>query len=170
MKKMSGLMLSEIVTYIMLVMIAAAVAFGYYVSSDRDTVVEAAELSLTEIKAAVELAEKNGSAIACDSSLVPSEVLENQFLSLNIRPMPFDIQDLSKGYGVGVFVESKKEDSNDAFVIAGRLQKSLSVDPEDEEAEAEFLVRLSAQDEDEIAYGILISDSAVCASTLASNQ
>jgi hypothetical protein len=171
MKNMSGLMLSEITTYIMLTMIVAAVAFGFYVSSERDGVVEAAEKSLAEIQAVVEQAEQSGGSIACDSSLVSADILENEFLSLVIRPMPLDAHNLDKGYGVGVFVESKKEeDGNDTFVVAERLQEALAVDPDDEDTgEPEFTVRLSAQDEDEIAYGVLVSNTAICTGGLAAN-
>ena len=109
MKNMSGLMLSEIMTYIMLTMIVAAVAFGFYVSSERDGVVEGGEEALPEIQAVVEQAEQSGGSIACNSSLVSADVLENEFLSLVIRPMPLDAHNLDKGYGVGVFVESKKK-------------------------------------------------------------
>lgn len=167
MKNMSGLILSEIVTYILFVIIGAAVIFGIYVSSQRDAVVESAEASLKEVKAAIETAEKNGMPIDCSNELVTAEVLNNDYLSLNIKPMPFDINEINQGYGVGVFVRSSKEaDGNDSFITAERLQKVLSKE-DDEDSEAEYFVRLSMESEEEIAYGILVHESAQCANVLA---
>lgn len=160
---MSGMVLSEIMTVILMIAVVSAIAFGIYVSSVRDASVEKAEASLVEIMSVVKAAQGSGISISCDNSLVDTDVLANDYIPLTIKPMPFTLENIDQGYGVGVFVSSvREEDGNDTFVAAERLQVAL--------AESEkFTVRMSLQDEDEIAFGVLMSDEVVCASSLASN-
>lgn len=174
MKYSRGLVLSEVVTYIMLVVIGAAVAFGFYISHQRDRAVARAEASIAEIKAAVGHAERNGMAVLCSNELVSADVLENEYLPLTIKPMMIYEGDFQAGYAPGVFVVSKRqEDGNDHFVSAERLQAALTAQADDASAEGSaepaYVVRLSAQTEDEIAYGVLLSGTATCTDSLASN-
>lgn len=157
MRYQTGLMLSEVVTLIMLVLIAAGVAFGLYVSSQRNAMVELAQESLASIKAIVEVAEKKSELIPCTNALVPAEVIQNEFLELNIKPMLVTPGDFSAGYGVGVYVSSHLEDDgSNTFVTAERLQEVLLEDDK-------YIVRPSLQSEDDIAYSILLSETAICA-------
>lgn len=156
MKYQLGLILSEVVTYTMCVMVAAGVAFGFYVSSQRDAMVRLAEQSLASIKSTVEVVEKKGELIPCSDDLVAAEVLENDFLDLTIKPMLMKPGDFASGYGVGVYVKSNRlEDGNDTFVTAEQLQTHLS-------ESSVYPVRMSQQSEDEIAYSILVSEAPVC--------
>jgi hypothetical protein len=173
MKYSRGLVLSEVVTYTMLIIIGAAVAYGFFVSHQRDQAVTMAKASIVEIQAAVLHAESQGMAVVCSNELVSADVLENDYLPLAIKPMMIYEGDFQAGYAPGVFIESKREENgNDHFVSAERLQAAL-MEPgkgtNAEGAEPAYVVRLSAQTEDEIAYGVLLSDTATCTDSLASN-
>jgi hypothetical protein len=155
MKREAGLILSEVVAMSLLMAVALGVAFGIYVGSVRDGVVESAEVSLKEIEAAIVQAQENEWPITCRDSLVGVEVLQNDYLSMTIKPMRISLEE-NKGYGVGVFIESSRDrDGNDAFTSAEKLEKSLSESDD-------YTVRLSLQGEDDIAYGILISETGLC--------
>ena len=155
MKRETGLFLSEVMAMILVVVVVLGVAYGLYVGSQRDERVKSAEVSLNEISSVIELAQMSERPIVCNDSLVAADVLQNDYLSMTIKPMRISLED-NEGYGVGVYVDSSRErDGNDAFMSAESLEESLS------ESE-NYLVRLSLQGEDDIAYSILISDTALC--------
>ena len=154
---MSGVYLSEVVVGIMLIVIAAGVAFGFYVSGQRGAVVTSAAESIAEVKLAIEQAKQGGVPLTCSDALVSAELLQNEFITLSVKPMAITAGDASAGYGAGVFVSSsREEDGNNRFLAAEQLEQSLT------EVES-YTVRLSKQDEDNIAYGVLLIDEPVCA-------
>jgi hypothetical protein len=82
MNKISGCVVSEVVTAIIIVIVIIAVGFCFYVGRERDAMVEAAESSLAVVKARADAAAEDGKLITCDDSLVEDDVLANAFISL----------------------------------------------------------------------------------------
>ena len=63
-------MVSELVTAIIIVIVIIAIVFGFYVGSERDAMVEAAESCLAVVKPRADAAGEGWKLIACDDSLV----------------------------------------------------------------------------------------------------
>ena len=154
--KVSGLLTSEIFTYLLIATILAAVAFGMVVSGERDDMVEQAEASIETIKEQSEADATNGELLVCNDALVAPEVLANSFLSLSIEPIPKDEADESAGYVPGLYIHSRKEeDGNDTFVTAKRLFEVIK------EAD-ESRLRKRNNNKERIEYYVLISDTVSC--------
>ena len=159
MNRMSGLILSEIVTALLAVVVFIAVAFGIYVSKQRDNMVASAQASIVAVAKHAAIANESGEPIVCDNSLVDSSLLVNRFLSLTIKPTKIDNDHPGKGYGAGIYVHSKQDtDSDDTFVTALRLYKALKKKDENS-------LRLKIKEEDEIEYSILVSGNPSCIKT-----
>ncbi|MFT7091379.1 MAG: hypothetical protein ACJAYW_001342, partial [Candidatus Azotimanducaceae bacterium] len=155
MKKMSGFVVSEYVTAVIILVVSVAVVFGLYVSNQRDNMVESAEASLEAVKMQAAAAAKGGKLIACDDSLVEAEVLANGYISLSIRPTPIDESNLEEGYGAGIYVHSNKEaDGSDTFVTAVRLHKAIK--EKDKEALRGLKIKKENKKEKDIEYSILL--------------
>ena len=160
MKKYGGLLLSEWMTAGIVVVVGTAVGFGMYVSNERDTIVDNAQASLAAIKTqlapVVESAISDGRLLQCDNGLVDADVLENDYLTLSLRPLPINPSDYSEGYLPSIYVSSKKEDDgNEIFDTAKRLHKSM-------DKEERFTLRLRKKEDDEIAFSIVVSDAPIC--------
>lgn len=156
MNKAAGLLASEIVTYVLIAAILVAVAFGMFVSSERDDMAELAEASIETIKQLSEAAASDGKPLVCNNSMVKADVLANDFLSLSIKPILKNEEDDSAGFSPGLHVfSSKDEDGNDVFVTAKRLYESIK--EKDEDRLREFI-----NEDDRIEYFVLISDSVSC--------
>ncbi|MFT6435376.1 MAG: hypothetical protein ACJAVI_003431 [Candidatus Azotimanducaceae bacterium] len=157
MKKNSGLILSEIMTALLAVIGIIGVAFGLYVSHERDNMVESAKASIAAAKARVDGAVEGSTPIHCDDSLLEADTLSNLFSSLSITRTLITPE---LGYGPSMFVSSNKEaDGNDTFVTAERLLRAI-------EKKDEYEFRISKDDDDEIEYRVLLSEFAVCEDTL----
>ena len=161
MNKMSGFVVSEYVTAVIIVVVSIAVVFGLYVSNQRDNMVESAEASLASVKIQVATAAEGGNLIACDNSLVQAGVLTNAFISLSIRPTPIDESNLEEGYGAGIYVHSNKEvDGNDTFITAMRLHDVI--EEKDEGSLRGVKIEKENKKKKDIEYSILLSDIASC--------
>ncbi|MFT4631175.1 MAG: hypothetical protein ACI9BC_000186, partial [Crocinitomicaceae bacterium] len=167
MNKVSGYVVSEYVTAVIIVVVIIAVGFGFYVGGERDTMVEAAEASLAALKERAEAAAEGGKLIACDNTLLDAGVLENAFLSLSIRPTLIDVTDPEAGYGAGIYVHSNKiADGNEIFDTTKRLHKALKENNKDALRSVKIIERDEKQGiEDQIKFSILASESAICASS-----
>lgn len=155
-------MVSEIVSTVIIVIVVLGVGYGLYVSHQRDSMVDKAVMGLAEVKSRVEAAAQGGDYVTCDNSLVESELLENEFIPLTITPVQLDQANRSLGFGPGIIVKSSRDvDGNNRFVSAERLHQSL-VDKAEEEG---YSVRLNLQGDDDIAYTVLVSASANCATS-----
>lgn len=164
MKKMSGFIVSEYATAVIIAVVSIAVVFGLYVGNQRNSMVESAEASLASVKAQAAAAAESNNLIACDDSFVQADVLANAFISLSIRPTPIDESNLEEGYGAGIYVHSNKEaDGNDTFVTALRLHEAI----EEKDAASLRGVRIEKanKEEKDIAYSILLSERAICSNT-----
>jgi hypothetical protein len=167
MNKVSGYVVSEYVTAVIIVVVIIAVGFGFYVGGERDAMVEAAEASLAALKERAEAAAEGGKLIACDNSLLDADVLENAFLSLSIRPTLIDATDPEAGYGAGIYVHSNKiADGNEIFDTTKRLYKALKENNKDALRSVKIIERDEKQGiEDQIQFSILASESAICANS-----
>ncbi len=149
-------MTSEIVTYVMIAGILAAVGFGMIVSGERDDMVALAEASIESIKAESEASAAEGKPLVCNDSLVSPDVLANDFLTLSIKPVLKDQGDKSSGYVPGLYIHSlKEEDGDDTFVTAKRLFKAI-------EEEDETRLRERNNNKEIIEYVVLISETVSC--------
>lgn len=162
MGRTSGLIVSEMVTIVIMAAVTLAVGFGFYVSHERDAMVESAEVSLAAVSEAVAKANGSGQPINCDNSLVDPGVLDNNYLSLSILPTRLDELDRTKGYVPGIQIHSNKEaDGNDTFVTAMRLYDAI-VEGND------ISIRAVKKELDEkgkvedIQYSMLASTTALC--------
>ena len=153
-------MTSEIVTYVMIGAILLAVAFGLFVSSERDSMVDQAQASIAAIKQHSELATADSKALVCSNAMVTPEILANDFLTLTIKPILKDEEDHSAGFGPGLHIRSnKEEDGSDTFITAQRLFDSLQEALEDSD---EDRLREHIKEDEKIEYFVLISDRATC--------
>jgi len=176
--RIGGLLISEWVTWIMIVVVIAAVAFGVVVGGERDAQAEAAVASLDAVGTQWDEAEASGESLVCSGAAVDAELLANEFLDLELRPVAFDADDPSAGTGPGVLIEVYgKRDGNDALETARSLLKMLEEaeqseedeedDTADEDGEAEETedgrLRRVARGENSIRYEVLASLTARCA-------
>jgi hypothetical protein len=126
MKRYFGLLVSEWVTAIMVVVVTAAVIYGFRVGGERDASVAKANDALEALKARAEEALALGEALRCDSSLLRPEVLQTPFLPLAVIAVPVDPKDRSAGYAPALVVEVEKDQVNgDTWDTAQRWLKSL---------------------------------------------
>jgi hypothetical protein len=126
MKRYFGLLVSEWVTAIMVVVVTAAVIYGFRVGGERDASVAKANDALEALKARAEEALALGEALRCDSSLIGPEVLQTPFLPLAVIAVPLDPKDRSAGYAPALVVEVQKGQVNgDTWDTAQRWLKSL---------------------------------------------
>jgi hypothetical protein len=152
----AGLILSEMVTALLAVVVIAAVGFGYYVSGERDDMVERAEASLALVKARTTAAAKSDKPLVCDDSLVDADVLANAFIPLSIRPTKVVGSDSIKRYKPSIYVQSNREaDGNDTFVSVERLYDALK-------DKGEYSISRYIKEEDDIEYSILWPGVANC--------
>lgn len=173
--RIGGLLISEWVTWIMIVVVIAAVAFGVVVGGERDAQAEAAVASLDAVGTRWDEAEARGESLVCSDAAVDAELLANEFLDLELRPVALDSDDPSAGTGPGVLIEVYgKRDGNDALETARSLLKMLeeaeqgdedeSADEEGEEEETEDgRLRRVARGENSVRYEVLASLTARCA-------
>ncbi len=126
MKRYFGLLVSEWVTAIMVIVVTIAVIYGFRVGGERDASVAKANDALEALKARAEEALALGEALRCDSSLLGPEVLQTPFLPLAILAVPVDPKDRSEGYAPALVVEVQKDQiSGDTWDTAQRWLKAL---------------------------------------------
>ena len=126
MKRYFGLLVSEWVTAIMVVVVTAAVIYGFRVGGERDASVAKANDALEALKVRAEEALALGEALRCDSSLLGPEVLQTPFLPLAVIAVPVDPEDRSAGYAPALVVDVQKDQVNgDTWDTAQRWLKAL---------------------------------------------
>lgn len=138
-QRFKGLLVSEWVTYAMIVVVVAATIFGFRVGAERDAMVDRAVASLDALAESAEAAAARGEPIVCDDSLLDPEVLANDYLTLRVRPTPIDDDDPSAGFGPGLHVDvlHEKRVSGDTWSTAQRLLKRLQSEGGDDEEDAD---------------------------------
>lgn len=155
-KNVAGLMTSEIATAIICVVVLSAVGFGWYVSAERDDMVDRAIASLEALAAQAASTPATADPLRCDDQLLAAELYANDFITLKIRPTPLDDADPDAGYGPGFHVESEREeDGEDAFVASERLYQALKESSEER-------LRWVTEEKDEIRFAVLASDKVQC--------
>ena len=123
--RIGGLLVSEWVTWIMIVVVIAAVGFGFIVGGERDAQADAAVASLDAVAARWAQADARGEMLVCSDEAVDAGLLSNEFLELELRPIALDADDPSAGRGPGVLIEIYgKRDGNDALETARSLSSS----------------------------------------------
>lgn len=121
-RRVYGLLVSEWVTYTMIVMAVVAVFFGFQVGTERDTQAERAMATLDALTEEAERAVAGGRSLICDDTLLDADRLANDYLTLSIRPAPIDEDDASAGFGPALHVDVvEKEVSGDTWDTAKRL-------------------------------------------------
>lgn len=126
MKRYFGLLVSEWVTAIMVVVVTIAVLYGFRVGGERDASVAKANDALEALKVRAEEALALGEALRCDSSLLGPELLQTPFLPLALIAVPVDPKDRSAGYTPALVVDVQKDQvSGDTWDTAQRWLKSL---------------------------------------------
>ena len=121
-RRVYGLLVSEWVTYTMLVIVVAAVIFGLRVSGERDVQAERAMATLDALAEEAERLAADGREVVCDDRLLDADVLANDYLALSIRPAPIDEDDESLGFGPALYVDVVEEEvSGDTWDTARRL-------------------------------------------------
>jgi hypothetical protein len=126
MKRYFGLLVSEWVTAIMVVVVTVAVIYGFRVGGERDASVAKANDALEALKARAEDALAVGEALRCDSSLLGPDVLQTPFLPLSVIAVPVDPKDRSAGYTPALVVDVQKDQvSGDTWDTAQRWLKAL---------------------------------------------
>ena len=157
MRRYAGFLLSEYMTGLIVIVVGAAVAFGLYVGGQREAMLERAEVTIGAIRDRLHSAAADEVALACDNTIVAPEVLANDYLSFDVRPVPVQSGDESAGYGAAIFIQGDKaSDGNDTFLTAKKLLTKL-----DEDDEYDLLV--TENEEEEVAYSVVLSEYAVCA-------
>lgn len=159
MKKISGLILSEVVSLIIVIVIVSAVGFGFYVSGQRDDMVASAELTLAAIGAQATKRIESDTNIPCDPSTIAADTMENEFLALTVKVVLVDPDRADSGYTLALYVHSNlEEDGGDSFVTAERLHDVTK-------EKAEYKLRVVEKSDDNIEYFILSSDQESCKNT-----
>jgi hypothetical protein len=126
MKRYFGLLVSEWVTAIMVVVVTVAVIYGFRVGGERDASVAKANDALEALKARAEEALALGEVLRCDSSLLEPELLQTPFLPLAVIAVPVDPKDRSAGYAPALVVDVQKDQvSGDTWDTAQRWLKAL---------------------------------------------
>lgn len=139
MKRYVGLLVSEWVTAIMVVVVTVAVIYGFLVGGERDASVREADEALAALKARAEDALARGATLRCDSALLALAQLETSFLSLAVAAVPVDPKDPTAGYAPAIVVDVQKDQvSGDTWDTAQRWLKALKkAQGEDEKGSAE---------------------------------
>jgi hypothetical protein len=126
MKRYFGLLISEWVTAIMVIVVTIAVIYGFRVGGERDASVAKANDALEVLKARAEEALALGETLRCDSNLLGDELLQTPFLPLAVIAVPVDPKDRSAGYAPALVVEVQKDRVNgDTWDTAQRWLKAL---------------------------------------------
>lgn len=131
-----GLLVSEWVTYSFIVAAVVAVFFGMKVGGERDAQAERAMATLDALAEEAERVFESGRALYCDDRLLDSDLLDNDYLSMSIRPAPIDEDDKSLGRGPALYVSVVEDEvSGDTWDTAKRLMALVKKEGT-EEAEA----------------------------------
>lgn len=131
-----GLLVSEWVTYTLIVMAVLALIFGFKVGAERDAQAERAMATLDALTEASERSVAMGGSLVCDDRLLDAERLANDYLTLSIRRAPIDADDKSAGFGPALHVNVVQDEvSGDTWATAERLM-ALVKEADKEEAEA----------------------------------
>lgn len=126
MKRYFGLLVSEWVTAIMVVVVTVAVIYGFRVGGERDASVAQANDALEALKARAEEAQAMGERLRCDSALLAPALLQAPFLPLAIIAVPVDPKDRTAGYAPALVVDVQKDQvSGDTWDTAQRWLKAL---------------------------------------------
>jgi hypothetical protein len=126
MKRYFGLLVSEWVTAIMVVVVTVAVIYGFRVGGERDASVTKANDALAALRARAEEALAMGETLRCDSELLGPALLQTPFLPLAIIAVPVDPKDRSAGYAPALAVDVQKDQvSGDTWDTAQRWLKAL---------------------------------------------
>jgi hypothetical protein len=94
-----GLTVSEWVVYSFVVITAIATIVGYVVGGERDVQAERAMVTLAALTEEAESRVASGGELLCDNTLLDSELLANDYLTLSISQAPINEKDESLGYG-----------------------------------------------------------------------
>ncbi|MCR9258901.1 MAG: hypothetical protein NXH95_04205 [Pseudomonadaceae bacterium] len=117
-----GRAVSEWVVYSFIAFSISAAIFGSMVGGERDAQAERAMVTLSALTEAAENKAAAGSALVCNDSLLPPELLANDYLTLSIRQAPINEDNKSLGYGPALYVSvEEKEVSGDTWDTAKRL-------------------------------------------------
>ena len=85
--RIGGLLISEWVTWIMIVVVIAAVGFGFVVGGERDAQADAAVASLDAVAARWAEADARGEMLTCSDEAADAGLLSNEYLELELRPI-----------------------------------------------------------------------------------
>ena len=119
-----GLAVSEWVVYSFVGITAVAVIFGYLVGGERDAQAERAMATLAALTEATENRVDIGGELVCDNTLLDSELLANDYLTLSITRAPINEKDESLGYGPALYISVVEEEvSGDTWDTAKRLME-----------------------------------------------
>lgn len=120
--RMWGLAVSEWVVYSFIVITVIAVIFGYLVGGERDGQAERAMATLAALTEKAESRVAAGGELVCDNTLLDSELLANDYLTLSISQAPINEEDESLGDGPALYVSVVEEEvSGDTWDTAKRL-------------------------------------------------
>ncbi len=133
--RVGRLAVSEWVVYSFVVITVIAVVFGYMVGGERDA---QAERAMATLAALTEEVESRGGELVCDNTLLDSELLANEYLTLSISQAPINEKDESLGNGPALYISVVEEEvSGDTWDTAKRLMDLVKeAGKEKEEAEA----------------------------------
>jgi hypothetical protein len=129
-----GFAVSEWVVYSMVFITVIAVIVGFAVGGERDGQVERAMATLAALTEEAESRVAAGGELVCDNTLLDSELLANDYLTLSISQAPIDEKDESLGYGPALYVSVvEKEVSGDTWDTAKRLKERVEEVGKDKE-------------------------------------
>jgi hypothetical protein len=135
-----GLAVSEWVVYGFIVITVIAIIFGYIVGGERDAQAESAMATLAALTEEAESRVATGGELVCDNTLLDSELLANDYLTLSISQAPINEKDESLGDGPALYISVVEEEvSGDTWDTAKRLMdlvKEAGEEKEKEEADA----------------------------------
>lgn len=131
-----GLAVSEWVVYSFVLITAIAVIIGLQVGGERDTQVERAMETLAALTEEAENRFAATGELVCDNTLLNSELLENEYLTLTISQAPIHPKNKSLGNGPALYISVVEEEvSGDTWDTADRLKEFIEeVGKEESEA------------------------------------
>jgi len=142
--RLLGLAVSEWFVYSFIAIAAIAGIFGYLVGGERDAQAERAMATLAAHKEEAESRVAAGGKLICDNTLLDSELLANDYLTLSIGQAPINEKDESLGDGPALYVSVVEEEvSGDTWDTAKRLMalvKEAGKEKEKEKAKEETSV------------------------------
>lgn len=146
--RMLGLAVSEWVVYSFVVITTIAVIFGFIVGGERDAQADRAMATLAALAEEAESRVAAGRELVCDNTLLDSELLANDYLTLSISHAPINEKDESLGHGPALYVSVFEEEvSGDTWDTAKRLVELVKeVGKEKEEAAAEAKTDVTRSD------------------------